>query len=150
MANERFSKLQKWILVSAYKIIILCDRTNFTLKICKNYDNDLCKANHIKGRYNDICKRRCYTDKFCCAFRLYKEDILIDYYKLKFSDKRYPCYKLAFFYDNAETNKAHIAIARSLALLEQREYIELFCSGQSRYIVLLTEKGISKAKELIN
>jgi len=42
MSTERLGKLQKWILTAAYKVIILCARTDFTLKICRNYDKTLC------------------------------------------------------------------------------------------------------------
>ena len=150
MSIDRLSKLQKWILTATYKVMIWCDRTDFTLKICNNYNKDLCINNHTKGECNDICQREFITGCSCYTCRLYKEDILLDYYHFKIARKRTSLFKLACFHDNGENNKAHVAVKRSLESLEKKGYVTLFYSPISNYIATLTEKGIIKSKELIN
>jgi hypothetical protein len=150
MSKERLSKLQKWILTATFKVMILCDRTDFTLKICNNYYKDLCFNNHTKGECKDICKHEFITGRSCDAFRLYKEDILLDYYHFKITRKRTSLFKLVCFEDNGENNKVHVAVKRSLESLEKKGYINLYYSPISNYIATLTEKGINKSKELTN
>jgi hypothetical protein len=122
MSKERLSELQKWILTSTYKVMTLCDKTDFTLKIFSNFSKDLCINNHTKGECNDICKREFIAGRSYNAFRLYKEDILLDYYHFKITRKRTSLFKLVCFEDNDENNKAHVAVKRSLESLDKKIY----------------------------
>jgi len=116
MAKERLSKLQKWILLTCYRVSILKNRDGL-----KEMDFGFLNKKEI----------------------FFQEDVLFNYFNLQKDDNKVTNLKVIHFKRTSESNKAYVTLFRSLKNLEEKGLIENFTplSAYSKQIHL-TDKGI--------
>ena len=130
MATERLSKLQKWILIQAYKKTICYDNSNLELPQYYQYHND-----HLKDKNNEYWQY------------LFRAEVLLNYFKLEtghdhFSIKQHPF--------KGNNNKEHVVLTRSLQNLYNKGLIDITTwPFGKRQGIKLTEKGKGKTLLLI-
>lgn len=157
MAEQRLSKLQKWIIINCFKVNVLLDRTG--LKDLTNYEcgssfNKFECPNKIKKErtmYNGIANK-CGSN-YCEAFNLYKEDILLSYFNLEQKYKKYYMlgYRVEHFKGDKENNKAYVTLHRSLKNLWEKDLAYTWKpSSECSLQICLTDKGNQVAMQLLN
>lgn len=159
MASERLSKLQKWILETCFKITVLHNREGLKpLKICRYYDADNCPQLAIKTRNRHniiycICGKKDkpdYESEFCGMYKMYLEDILLNYFEMEFSYEKETLHRVARIKMDGTTNKKYATISRTMKNLENKDLAyRNKCGGRSTE-VCLTDKGKMKAMELLH
>lgn len=168
MAEERLSKLQKYILTAAYKKTILKEALPIQVWRFAQYLGNSRRPANDNGTlivYEENKYDKLYRDLYFSA--LYESDILMNFYGLYTADEKYGY--------TGGSNKEKTALTRSLKTLYERGYINPYwqwsqdageikntyffagqpisvheVSYQSRAIITLTDKGEKKAAELLN
>lgn len=159
MANERLSKIQKWILETCFKITVLHNRKGLKpLKICCYYDKDKCPEFAVKMRncYNNIiCKcekegRPYYASDYCNMYEMYLEDILLNYFGMEFSYEKGTIHRVARIKMAHNTNKNYATVTRTMKNLEEKDLAFRYKYGEKSTEICLTDKGRMKAMELLH
>lgn len=129
--KKRFSKLQKWILVAAYKKTVLYD--NSSLTILDKWAGDW----HQK----ELQDKRNFYWQF-----LFRAEILLDFFGCE--TNKINCHIHRF---KGNINKYQVSTGRSLKDLAIMGYIKTFSGEHSFWNgIQLTNKGIEKAKDILN
>lgn len=127
MANQRLSRLQKWILTQCYQKTILKDVSEF--KILDAYKFQ--KRNKHYFSY------------------LFRAEILLNYWNCESNNDKFTLQRYHHFRGNS--NKAQVSTTRSINTLEKNGLIII---REGLYIrwqgIKLTEKGIEKSLMLMN
>lgn len=159
MANERMSRMQRWILETCFKITVLHDREGLKpLKICCYYDKDKCPKLAVKVRNchnNIICKcekegKPYYASDYCDMYEMYLEDILLNYFGMEFSYEKGTIYRVARIKMDDNTNKNYATLIRSMKNLEKKDLAFRYKYGEKSTEICLTDKGRMKAMELLH
>ena len=118
--KTRFSKLQKWILVTCYKKTILLDNSGLV---------ELRNKIKVYWQY------------------LFRTEIITSFFGYKNISQRYHCVDML----TGNVNKYQVSITRSFKSLALSGYIKKFEGVYSHWSgIQLTEKGIEKAKDILN
>ena len=129
MNKTRFSKLQKWILTTCYKKTILYDNSNLTI-----LNNWAWRKDKLQDKTN-----------FYWQY-LFRQEILLDFFGCKTNPV---CCSIHRFKGNI--NKYQVSTGRSLQDLAIMGYIKMFSGEHSFWhAIQLTDKGIEKAKDILN
>lgn len=156
MAEERLSKLQKWIITNCFKVNVLLDRTGLEDLMnydCWGFDKFECPKNIVKERnsnnlIDNYCTKRMQD---CSAFQFYKEDILLSYFKLEKNNNKSAECKTQHFKYTALNNKAYVTLYRSLENLQNKNLIFTWkIWKESSLLIELSEKGREIALQLLN
>jgi len=158
MSETRLSKLQKWILVNAYKKTILKDNSGLTILQHWTYRNtskiiSMDTSKVIIGEKDSHMERlNKLADKASHDLyweNLFRAEILSDYFKCKTDTNKFACSRLHHF--EGKNNKAQVTLTRSLRNLVDKGLIEWMVGKYSYWQgIRLTEKGVEKALMLIS
>ena len=175
IADQRLSKLQKWILTTCYRVTVLLDNEILVPIKGKIYTNDSSSCSHclnnsnfvrfkpinvfdgrdnmrvVKDKWNCITNR-CTTEtdsQSCSYFELFKEDILLSYFELSISNRSAMFSKTVHFSDSPEYRKAQVTLTRTLKNLEGNDFIGIYGYDSFSRIIRLTDKGAFTAAKLL-
>lgn len=133
MAKERLSKLQKWILIRAYKNKKKVEMVSRHPNISKECIQKLLE------RFEELHNGYSYA--------ISNWEIYEIYFGLKFCNKSKNGRLINAWKFAEPPGSKPVILARSLRLLKKRGYIVRYGSGN---VICLTKKGISSAEELLN
>ena len=153
MAEQRLSKLQKWILINCYKVTILKQLEDTTIVRCRYYNKEKCTeytTPHKSIKHAYICVKKPevndYTD--CLAFQFTQFEIYYYYFKLKLSEQKTSNDYTIYFEHNQDSEKVYISTSRSLKNLCKKDLINCYKIDRTK-IIVLTDFGVKTAKRLL-
>lgn len=159
MAEQRLSKVQKWILETCFKITVMHDRSELKkLKICPYYNEEKCPVWSKKIRdVNNGILHRCnmenkpqYKNDSCDVYEMYLEDILLNYFDMDYSFEKDVLYRVARIKMTDDTNKNYSTLSRTLKNLEDKGLIFRWKYAEYSTQINLTDKGKNIAMSLLN
>lgn len=153
MKKERFSNLQKWIIIECFKVTVLLDRSDLKelnglsnrCKYCRNKDN-ITKKRSIQNKILYYCNNGQHHTEY---YYFYREDVLLSYFKLEPDNFRDTFRKKQYFKGSKDNNKAYVSLGRSIKNLTDTDYLYSF-DDYDGIRIDLTDKGKEKAMELLD
>lgn len=137
MKTERLSRLQKWILIMAYRKTILLDNSGLTLLERWDY--------HSKSIYN---QKQEFDEKQGLYWEyLFRSEVLLDYFQRETDKGKSGLGSLHRF--KGKGNKEQVTLTNSLYNLKAKNLIKVFDGEFVRWQgIQLTQKGIDVAQNL--
>lgn len=161
MSNERYSKLQKWILTHLYSILVDNDYSCIAKSghiSCKEYNVDECSKNRMYMRRDgkvaiSVKNYTSYLKNELCCLNGYitNNDILVHYYHFQTRHPKNSCgYDDLSIIPNSDVAKARVTISRSIKTLENKGLIHVFVARSNELRYYLSDIGIHKSEQLLN
>jgi hypothetical protein len=147
--KNRLSKLQKWILINAYKKVELKDNSNI-IDLDEGGNCSWIKKNWDKSLQKEVFDDSFYWDWF------FRVEILMNYYNIKL--KKFKDYPYSVNYTMSKVahldgtpNKYQVVITRTLKNLQEQELIEIWTENYDYQWqgIKLTDNGKDVALKLI-
>ena len=154
MADQRLSKLQKWILENCFRVTILLDRAELKpLQNCRDSYKctscDIQNAASLERDSNNVIFANCIgSGQSCFRSVFYREDVLLSYFGLASDNAKCSFFRVQHFRDSPDYAKAHATLSRCLKNLVEKGLIYLWRVEDESQRICLTEKGIIIAAEL--
>ena len=149
MANQRLSKLQKWILITCYEVTVLRQREDWSVVSCGRYNEKICRDSFYESPENEwvnLCKLS--SGHFCFFYQFTQDDIYSGYYHLPKSDRRSYTDTKCYFLTTEDSNKAYSTTFRSLRNLARKGFIRAV-QFEGRTTIKLTSQGEELVKDLM-
>ena len=161
MSEDRYSKLQKWILTHLYSILVDNDYSCITESghiYCKQYNCEECSKDRIYIRIDGKtvisvknCTSHLKNERCCLNGFITNNDILVHYYHFQTRPKKSLCnHDDLSIIPNSDVAKARVTISRSVKALENKGLIHVYITRSNELRYYLSDTGIRKAEQLSN